>query len=51
MTKKVKMPINTILWYAVVVFGTINFAVAVAVIGRNLLKKNKNIKSSKSLED
>ena len=51
MAKKVKMPINTILWYAVLVFGTINFAVAVAVIGRNLLKKNKNIKNSKSADN
>lgn len=44
MAKKVKMSINTVLWYAVIVFGTINLIVAIAVITRNLLKKNENFK-------
>ena len=42
MAKKVKMSMNTVLWYAVIVFGTINLVVAVAVLTRNLLKRKEN---------
>ena len=48
MAKKVKMSMNTVLWYAVIVFGTINLIVAVAVLTRNLLKK-KRCKSTKGI--